>query len=270
VANPVRIVLCLKSTPDPDIVAELALRGQLRLETSNRALHLGHIPNGPYGLDDQALETVINLARSELTVKTTLLSVDPIDGDAVVRRAFQLGIESAYLIKSGRTDTSRSVVAELLAAAVTSLGADLLVVGDSSSDDAGGVLGGTLGALLGWPCIASARGLELENGHLKAVRSTGSGGSESVEVDLPVVVSILDDGSDPIKARAADVLAARDKKAQIWDRQEVESWLKITATEDSTERVILSVDEVSRQCQFIEGNAGAVAAEILDLIGAIR
>jgi len=280
--DPLHAVVCLKATPCPDTVAELAANGQLRLDESGRALRLAHVPHGIYGFDEQALGTVVELARSAVHAggvqgggawRTTAVSVAPADPDVVFRRAFELGVEDGLLVTvgvdgsggghaAGGASGARGV-APLLSAAVRSLGADLVVMGASSCDGGSGTVGPTVAALLGLPCVAAARALQVDGRRLRALRSTGDAGGETVEVDLPAVVTVLDDGWEPVQPRAADILAARGRTVTRWEPTD-------GTVPPAVGRTAMTVDRAANRGELLDGDPAAVAAALLDRIGGVR
>ena len=256
-----RIALCLKATPDPDDVAALALARQLRPDGSGLGLRLGHVPIGVHGFDAQALGFVAAIRRAHPRCQTLAISVDPSDPETLFRSAFELGIDEGWFLDSGGAASTHADVAELLADAVREFDASLVVLGDASSDDGNGVIGGMLAALLERPCVAAVANVDVRETSVHATRRRADGGGEVVSAPLPAIVTVRSDELDPPRPKAQEVLAARD-------RQHVSKPVAPRrSSEPRLERLNLAVDGVRGRCEMVEGvPATKVATVLLDLI----
>jgi electron transfer flavoprotein beta subunit len=256
---PLRIALCLKGTPAPTEVADLALSHQLRVDPSGQSLRLGHVPTGVHGFDEQALGTVVELRRAGLDCHVTVVTVD--SDDSVPQRAFELGIDAALSITGGSGLTALGM-ARVLAAAARRAEATVAVVGDASADLGGGSLGGLLAAVLDWPYVFGVHDVRLTPDEVVARRQRPSGALEEVAAGLPVVVGVRDDGWEPVQPRARDVLAARDRQPERIDAADL---LGGTGPPlgGSVERVALEIDDLAHSCRFLTGPPQAVAVELI-------
>lgn len=260
-----RVAVCVKATPAPGDVADRALAGQLRLDDSGLGLRLDHIPVGVHGFDEQALGLVAEIGRVDADCEAVVLSVDPAAPAAVFGRVFELGLDDGYQVDSGGTATGPAEVARLLAAAVRHVGADLVVLGDASADEASGVLGGMVAALLDRPCIAGASDLDAGADAVVVTRRRADGGIEQVTASLPAVVTIRSDSWEPTRPRAADVLAARDRTPTVLtpaDLADADAGGDDADDVAVVERVGLRVDELARTCEYVTGSPAEVAAAL--------
>ncbi len=114
----------------------------------------------------------------------TVINVGPATNDVIIRKALAIGADDAI-----RVDTEASsalYVAKQIAAQAA--GYDLVLLGKESIDYNGSEVGGMVAELLGQPYISYATTLDV-NGTTATVTRDIEGGTETAEIDFPLVVS---------------------------------------------------------------------------------
>ena len=116
----------------------------------------------------------------------TTITVGQADCDPVIRQALAIGADDAIRVDANPTDSMQ--VAGLIAEQAKAGGYDVVLCGKETIDHNGAVVGGMLAEFIDASFISLATSLDLEGGKAQAKREA-SGGLESVEATLPVVVS---------------------------------------------------------------------------------
>jgi electron transfer flavoprotein beta subunit len=190
--RPVRVVVCAKQVPDPEVPA--------RLEEPAWVLSR----EGKLVLDDaDAVGIEVGLRLVEVGAgapaspgEVVLVSMAPRREMAGLRSGLAMGADRAVLVSDDALAGSDALgTAKVLAAVVRRLApVDLVIAGTESTDGYTGVMPAQLAELLGLPSLTFARRLELVDGGddatlLRAERQTEAG-HDDVECELPCLVTV--------------------------------------------------------------------------------
>ena len=126
-----------------------------------------------------------------------------------LQNAVAMGIESAVLLETERSDWDPQATAAALAEALRDGGHDLLLFGNESADSGGYQVGIRVAHALGLPCVTGVKGIEIADG-VATVRREEGGGWEIFEVPLPAVLT-REGGDQPAALRVAPGPAAREE-----------------------------------------------------------
>jgi electron transfer flavoprotein beta subunit len=255
-----RIAVCLKEVLDPDAVTSLALAGRLEIAADGRTLASSAIPRLLNGYDEHALEAALRLrdAGTACTIAAVSAGAAP---DAVLRHAFALGTDSTAAIALDPDTVDHHAVAALLAAWLRATGgADLVFCGRQASDDDQAVVPALLAERLGLPLVSVVRHAELAgDARLRAVRVTPDG-DETVEVELPAVVTVTSVLGTPRYPTAARKLAARRHQPERVDPAALLPADELRPRVTLVRRFVL---EVHGRCEMVAGDSAAEAARAL-------
>ena len=116
----------------------------------------------------------------------TTITVGEADCDPVIRKALAIGADDAVRIDANPQDALHT--ASLIANHAKQGGYDVVLCGKETIDHNGSVVGGMVAEMLDAAYISLATSLDLDGGKAHAKREA-SGGLESIEATLPVVVS---------------------------------------------------------------------------------
>ncbi len=118
--------------------------------------------------------------------ETTVINVGPKDNEAVIRKALAIGADAAVRVESDAPDTY--TVAKAIADYAKDQSFDLILTGKETIDYNGSEVGAMIAELLDQPYVSYASTLEV-NGAVANVKRDIEGGVETLEVDLPAVIS---------------------------------------------------------------------------------
>jgi len=143
-------------------------------------------------VDLHALEAALQLASEVWAV-----TMGPPRAEEVLREAIARGAAGGVLL-CDRTFAGSDTwaTANVLAAAIERLGADLVVGGLSALDGETGQVGPEVAARLGWPQVTMCEAMHVDGDHFVARRIV-EGGYEVVSSPLPAVVTVAETGYLP-------------------------------------------------------------------------
>ncbi|HLI27145.1 MAG TPA: electron transfer flavoprotein subunit beta/FixA family protein [Chloroflexota bacterium] len=211
------IVVCVKRVPDPEAPASL-----YRIdETGQRLVPARSVPWLTSTYDESALEAALQLKDAHGGT-VTLLSLAADDVSEWLQEVLATGADEAVLIQDAALAGGDSfVVASVLAAGIRKLGAvDLVLCGRQASDTDAGIVGPALAELLGWPSVAVARRVALENGALRVERVLDDG-YEVLLIEPPAVLGVTSEQYQLRYATMPNILAASMKTIPIWTAAEL-------------------------------------------------
>ena len=199
VSNMANIIVLVKQVPDTN--ARIALSGdRVDLSAVKKVM-------SPY--DEFAVETALQ-HRDSSGGEVTAITVGGAGADKVLKDAKAIGVDNIVRIDCD-AELDSNALQTVLAAAVSSLGADVVYCGKSAADTGAGSTGPGLAERLGWSSVSNT--ISVTFGDQLSVVTPASGGNARVNVPLPAVVS-CDKGN--IKVRKPNVKGIMQaKKAKV-------------------------------------------------------
>lgn len=203
-----RIVVPIKQVPETSGVRMDEATGTLLREGAEAIVN---------PLDLYAIETALRLCGEG--GEALALSMGPPKAETALREAVAMGCTGGLLLSDRAFAASDTwATARVLAAAVRQLGAvDLVVCGERATDGDTGQVGPELAAFLGLP-VAS---------YVSRIRECGSGrvvvdrlvenGYETLEVQLPAVLTVVKEAADPRLPTLRGKQRARTLDIPVWN-----------------------------------------------------
>src|ERR1700761_1447711 len=130
-----------------------------------------------------------------------------------MRNAMALGADRGILLQTD-ADPEPLAVAKLLKKVVEEEKPDLVLIGKQAIDGDNNATGQMLAALLGWPQATFASKVEIEGGKAKVTREV-DGGLQTIEVDLPAVVTADLRLNEPRYASLPNIMKAKKKPIDV-------------------------------------------------------
>src|SRR5688572_22174473 len=212
-----KILVCISKTPDT--TAKIAFTDN---NTKFAEAGVQWIIN-PYD-EWYALVRAIELKEADASAVIHLATVGGADAEPIIRKALALGGDEAFRIN---TDPSEPyVVATQIAEVAKQGGYDLILTGKETIDYNNGSVGGMLAELLDLPYIALATSLQL-SGNTATVKREIEGGEETVEVQLPVVVSCQKGMAEARIPNMRGIMAARTKPLKVVEPVAAENYTEV-------------------------------------------
>jgi electron transfer flavoprotein beta subunit len=126
-----------------------------------------------------------------------------------IRTALAMGADRGIHVKCD-DELQPLAVAKLLKALVNKESPDLVILGKQAIDDDSNQTGQMLAALLDWPQGTFASGVELSEGKARVIREV-DGGLETIEIDLPAIITTDLRLNEPRYASLPNIMKAKKK-----------------------------------------------------------
>jgi len=259
----VNIVVCVKQIPDPE-TPQASFNVD---EAAKKVVPAQGIPPVVNPFDPQATEAALRLKEAAGDGKITVISLGAESARDAIKHALAMGADEGVLLSDDAFDgIDNFQTAIALTKAIEKVGdVDLVLTGRSAADWDMGVVPAGIGSLLDMPVVTIAKGIENDDGTLKVERVIDDG-FQTVEVDLPAVVSVSNEFGEPRYPQLRQIMMAAKKTVQVWDADEIEMddddvdednrWLALDA---------LYVPKVESNVEIIEGETPEEMAHNLAL-----
>lgn len=170
-------------------------------------------------MDEYAIEEALKL-REEHGGEVTIVSMGPDRATESIRKALSMGPDKAvHIVDEALHGSCALATSKVLAAAVRTLNADLILAGAESTDAGGQFMPHMLGERLGVATLTGARKL--------TVAAAGNGGGATLTIErqteegyevvtgaTPAIVSVWDTINEPRYPSFKGIMEAKKKKVQ--------------------------------------------------------
>ena len=162
-------------------------------------------------IGERAIEVALAYADNHDDAEVVLLSMGRESAMATVRKGLAMGAGSAVqVVDASLLGADLGLTSEVLAAALTEMGFDLVIAGNQSTDGTAGVIPAMVAERLGLPQLTALREVTIEEGSVSGVRATEAG-TVRVTARLPAVISITEALPDARFPNFKGIMAAKKK-----------------------------------------------------------
>lgn len=222
----------------------------IRVKADGSGVDLANVKMSMNPFDEIAVEEAVRLLEAGKGTEVIVVTVGPVQAQDVLRAAMAMGAGKGILVKTEAV-VEPLAVAKILARLAQSEGAGLVLLGKQAIDDDANQTAQMLAALLGWPQATFASKVEIDDGRARVTREV-DGGTQTVEVNLPAVVSADLRLNEPRFASLPNILKARSKPIDETSPErlgvDIAPRLKVLRTEEPAARKagikVNSVDEL--------------------------
>lgn len=200
-----KIVVLVKEVPDT--------YGERTLNLETGLAERGASERVADEISERALEVALSFRDSASAddVEIHILTVAPSGATETIRKILAMGADSAtHVVDEGLIGADITLTAEVIAAALTKVGYDLVVAGNQSTDGMGGVLPAMLAEKLGIPAATQLGEVTIEKDRVSGVRGTGVA-RQSVSAPFPAIISITEELPDARFPNFKGIMAAKKK-----------------------------------------------------------
>jgi electron transfer flavoprotein beta subunit len=163
--------------------------------------------------DEIALEEALRIRERGQCGEVIVVSIGPADVQQQLRTALAMGADRAILVQSEQSLQPLQVARVLLALARQHQ-PQLVILGKQAVDDDNGQTGQMLAALWDRPQATFASKLELDAARARVTREVDAG-LETLEVDLPAVITTDLRLNEPRYVRLPEIMKARKKPLEV-------------------------------------------------------
>jgi electron transfer flavoprotein beta subunit len=197
-----KIVVLVKQVPDSG--------AERTLSAADNTVERGSASNVINEMDEYAIEEALRIKEAH-GGEVTVLTMGPERASESIRKALSMGPDAAVHIQDAALHGSCAVAtSKVLAAALATLGADLVLCGAESTDGRVQVMPHMLAERLGIAALTGARRLTVDGSTLTVERQTDEG-YEVVTAATPAVVSVWDTINEPRYPSFKGIMAAKKK-----------------------------------------------------------
>ena len=200
------IICCVKQIPDPETPAT-AFRVD---ESAMKVIPAQGVAPVISPFDAQAVEAALRLRDAAGQGAITVLSVGQASARDVIKHSLAMGADEGVLIDDpALVDVSDPyVTVTVLAAAIRKIGEfDVILTGRQAADWDWGVTGPGLAETLGIPSVTFAKSVTAADSRLTVERVL-SDGFETIETQIPCVVTVSNELGDPRYPQLRQIMSA--------------------------------------------------------------
>lgn len=181
-----------------------------RVKADQTGVDLANVKMSMNPFCEIAVEEAVRLKEKGVATEVVIVSIGPAQAQETIRTALAMGGDRGILITSD-ADLEPLAVAKLLAAVVAEENPNLVVMGKQAIDGDNNAVGQMLSALLGWPQATYASAVDVSGSTAKVTREV-DGGLQTLDVDLPAVVTADLRLNEPRYASLPNIMKAKKKE----------------------------------------------------------
>ena len=184
-----------------------------RVKSDQTGVDLANVKMSMNPFCEIAVEEAVRLKEKGLATEVVAVSIGPVQAQETIRTALAIGADRGILIQSD-VDVEPLEVAKLLKAVVEEEKPDLVLMGKQAIDGDNNAIGQMLAALLDWPQATFASKIEIDGAKARVTREV-DGGLQTLELDLPAVVTADLRLNEPRYASLPNIMKAKRKTIDI-------------------------------------------------------
>ena len=251
------IVVCVKQVPDTAV--------ERTLKPGDGTLDRASLDGLINELDEYAIEEGLKIAEAH-GGEVTILSMGPAKASESIRKALSMGADKAvHVVDDGLAGSDALATSAALAAALTSVGFDLVILGSESTDARTGVVPAMVAERLGVPQLTLASKVDID-GSSVTIRRVTDDGYAVVSASLPAVVSVVEKINEPRYPTFKGIMAAKKKPVQTLTLADLSVDASSVGLANAATAVADFAARPPRQAGVVvkdEGDGGAKAAGFL-------
>ncbi|MBL8846632.1 MAG: electron transfer flavoprotein subunit beta/FixA family protein [Hyphomicrobium zavarzinii] len=234
---------------------------RIRVNPDGSGVDLSNVKMSMNPFDEISMEEALKLKEAGKAAEVIAVSIGPAKAEETLRSALAMGADRAILVE---TDDSVEplAVAKILKGVVDAEGPGLVIVGKQAIDDDSNQTGQMLAALMGRAQATFASKVELEGGKAAVTREV-DGGLQTIEIELPAVVTVDLRLNEPRYASLPSIMKAKkkplEKKTPADYGVSTAARLKVLRTEEpSTRKVGIKVKSVAELIDKLRAEPGVL------------
>jgi electron transfer flavoprotein beta subunit len=187
-----------------------------RVKSDQTGVDLANVKMSMNPFDEIAVEEAVRLKEKGAATEVVAVSVGPTQAQETLRTALAMGADRAILVNANDQDLEPLAVAKVLQALIAEEIPDVVIMGKQAIDGDNAATGQMLAAILGWPQATFASAVELSPGKAKVTREV-DGGLQTLEVDLPAIITADLRLNEPRYASLPNIMKAKKKELAVRD-----------------------------------------------------
>jgi electron transfer flavoprotein beta subunit len=181
-----------------------------RVKADQTGVDLANVKMSMNPFCEIAVEEAVRLKEKGVATEVVIVSIGPAQAQETIRTALAMGGDRGILITSD-ADLEPLAVAKVLKAVVAEEQPGLVLMGKQAIDGDNNAVGQMLSALLDWPQATYASAIEVSGSAAKVTREV-DGGLQTLDVDLPAVITADLRLNEPRYASLPNIMKAKKKE----------------------------------------------------------
>ena len=200
-AKPMKVLVPVKRVVDYNV--------KVRVKSDGTGVETANVKMSMNPFDEIAVEEAVRLKEKGIATEIVAVSIGVAAAAEQIRTALAMGADRGILVEHDGV-LEPLAVAKLLKAVAAKEQPQLVILGKQAIDDDMNATGQMLAALLGWPQGTFASKVEIADGKVTVTREV-DGGLESVELNLPAIITTDLRLNEPRYASLPNIMKARKK-----------------------------------------------------------
>ncbi len=182
---------------------------RIRVKADQTGVETANVKMSMNPFDEIALEEAVRIKEAGKANEVVVVSIGPSQAQETIRTGLAMGGDRGVLVETD-AELEPLTIAKLLKAVVEKENPDLLILGKQAIDGDNNQTGQMLAELLDWPQATFASKVELGSGTVKVTREV-DGGLETLELDLPALITSDLRLNEPRYAKLPNIMKAKKK-----------------------------------------------------------
>lgn len=202
-----KIIVCIKQVPDTT---------EIKLDPVKGTMIREGVPSIMNPDDKGGLEMALALKDAH-GAEVTVLTMGPMQAEAIVREAFAMGADKAVLLSDRKfAGADTLATSNTLAGALRALEYDVIITGRQAIDGDTAQVGPQIAEHLDLPQITYVEALEFDGRKTFTVRKATEEGYQRVQVDAPCLLTVLASATKARYMSVRGIVEAFDKPIAVW------------------------------------------------------
>jgi electron transfer flavoprotein beta subunit len=186
---------------------------KIRVKSDQSGVETANVKMSMNPFDEIAIEEAVRLKEAGIATEVIAVSCGVTQSQETLRTAMAIGADRGILVETD-LELQPLAVAKILKALVEKEQVQLIILGKQAIDDDSNQTGQMLAALLNVPQATFASKLEISNNQATVTREI-DGGSETISMKLPAVVTTDLRLNEPRYATLPNIMKAKKKPLEI-------------------------------------------------------
>jgi electron transfer flavoprotein beta subunit len=186
-----------------------------RVKSDQTGIDLANVKMSMNPFCEIAVEEAVRLKEKGVATEVIAVSIGPVQAQETLRTALAMGADRAILVQTDQ-DLQPLAVAKVLAKVIAEEAIELVIMGKQAIDGDNNATGQMLAAILDWPQATFASAIEISGGKAKVTREV-DGGLQTLEADLPAIVTADLRLNEPRYASLPNIMKAKKKPLDVKD-----------------------------------------------------
>jgi len=209
-----------------------------RVNAEGTGIDLANVKMSMNPFDEIAVEEALRIKEAGKADEVIVVSMGVSQSQETIRTALAMGADRGILIET-EEELQPLAVAKLLVAVAKKESPGMVIVGKQAIDDDSNQTGQMFAALMDWPQATFASKVEIDGDSAKITREV-DGGLESIQVNMPVLITTDLRLNEPRYAKLPNIMKAKKKPLDVMSPAELEvditPRLKVVKVEEPEQR----------------------------------